>query len=143
MIFPAKKPKTSDHQYLSTIKKLQIGGSTIDYMTDYEYLGLTIDMNLKFTKYTTSLAQSVAYRLSTLSRIRASMSTSTALTLYKTMVLTLFDYGSLFYHSANISLLNRLQTLQNKAIRIICGLPKRENTDYLHTKINLLFLTER
>lgn len=54
------------------------------------------------------------------------------------MILTLFDYGSLFYRNTNVSLVNKLQTL-----RIICGLPKRENTDSLHKKLNLMFLSER
>lgn len=59
------------------------------------------------------------------------------------MILTLFDYGALFYRSVSVSVLNEFQTLQNKAIRIICGLPKRENTDSLHKKLNLMFLSKR
>lgn len=143
MIFPSKKPKISIQNFLNTQQKLKIGGSDIDYVLDYKYLGLTIDMQLKFVKYTNSLIQNVAFRLSQLSRIRSSITKGTALTLYKSMILTLFDYGSLFYSNTNASLISRLQILQNKGIRIICNLPKRENTDLLHKNLNLLFLSER
>lgn len=127
--------------YLSTFKKLQIGGREIEYVQDYKYLGLTIDMQLKFVKYTNLLINNVSHRISTLSRIRASITKDTALTLYKSMILTLFDYGCISYRSTNSSLVNKLQTLQNKAIRIICGLPKYENTDTLHKKLRSFLKT--
>lgn len=143
MIFPANNIRLSHHQYLNNFPKLRLGGQEVDYVTEYKYLGIVINMQLKFVKYMTQLTTTIAYRLSILSRIRSAITQSTALMLYKSMILTLFDYGSLFYRGVNISLINKLQVYQNKAIRIICLLPKRQNTDDLHKNLNLLFLEER
>lgn len=105
MFFPSKKPKMSCQDYLNTLKKMQISGLDNDCVLDYKYLGLTIVMQLKFAKYTNVLANNVAYKISILSRNRAAISKDTALTLYKSMILTLFVYGSHFYRSANVSIL--------------------------------------
>lgn len=64
--------------------------------------------------------------------------------MYNAMVLPLFDYGDIFFHHAgNRCLVNRLQTLQNSAIRMICKLPKRSSVTNEHISLKLLTLEER
>lgn len=59
------------------------------------------------------------------------------------MILPLFDVGDIFYDSANVSYLNKLQVLQNRATRVLLNLPSRQNTDEAHIKLNLLKLRDR
>lgn len=60
------------------------------------------------------------------------------------MIIPIFDYGDVFFsHSANKVLLNKLQTLQNSAIRIISKLPSRINTDSEEESLGLLRLEKR
>lgn len=62
---------------------------------------------------------------------------------YKSMILPLYDVGDIFYDSANAAYLNKLQILQNRAVRVLLQLPCRQNTDEAHSKLNLMKLKSR
>lgn len=55
----------------------------------------------------------------------------------------ILDYGDIFYDSTSQQLLNKLQVLQNRAIRTIYNLPTRTNTDQYHERLKLLPLEQR
>lgn len=55
--------------------------------------------------------------------------------IYKAMILPSYDIGDIFYDSANFK---KLQSLQNRALRVILKLPSRQNTKELHNKLSLL-----
>lgn len=60
------------------------------------------------------------------------------------MILPIFDYWDVFFNqAANKTLINKLQVLQNSAIRIVCKLPKRANTQHDETDLGLLPLSKR
>lgn len=100
-------------------------------------------MDLSFSKYIKGIISYVSFRLSHLSRMRKYITVQTAAMLYKSMILSIMDYGSIFYSSANYSSIKKLQTLQIKAIRIILKLPKMTNTDNSHKELGLQLLEER
>lgn len=58
-------------------------------------------MNLILNEYLKSLMKNVSFRLSQLSKIRKVISRQTAVMLYESMILSLLDYGSVFYSSAS------------------------------------------
>lgn len=58
----------------------------------------------------------------------------TALIFYKTYIRSIIDYGSILYGSANPSLLNRLEILQNNALRICLGAMKSTPILPLHVE---------
>lgn len=66
-----------------------------------------------------------------------------ALAVYKSTISSFLDYNILFYSSARKSFQNKFQVLQNKAIRIICKLPKRSNLDDHHIKLNIWHVHNR
>ena len=59
------------------------------------------------------------------------------------MILPLFDYGDIFYDSCPNKYKNKLDTIQNKAIRIIKNLPSRENTNNAMEELKLHTLSHR
>ena len=61
----------------------------------------------------------VSHKIDLLSKICKYITQYTAIIIYKTMVLPYFDYGDLIYAAANMCLLDKLQRLQNKALRIM------------------------
>lgn len=87
--------------------------------------------------------KNVSCRLSKLKKVRNFLSESTALRIYKTMILPIFDYGDVFYHNNNIKYLNKLQILKNKAIHIFFKLYSRTNTEQDQTALYLLDLHTR
>lgn len=62
---------------------------------------------------------------------------------YKSTILPLLDYGDILYDGTSQQLLNKLQILQNRAIRTICNPPTRTNTDCYHEQLRLLPLAQR
>lgn len=144
MLFQQSKKPALHHTITTNNIQLLFNDSQIELVNEYKYLGVTIDSQLTFSKHVKNIIKNVSFRLSKLSKLRNSLSKRTAHLLYNAMVLPIYDYGDLFYHNPCPKLLlNRLQTLQNGAIRLICKLPKRANVEFEHDNLNLLPLTER
>lgn len=122
---------------------ITFGKSELDYVDDYKYLGVTIESRLTLSKNINKTISAVSHKTSQLYKIRKSISPRTALQLYKTMLLPIIDFGDLFYHIKNTKLINKLQILQNRRIRIISNLPKLTNTTIEQRKLDLLSLCER
>ena len=59
------------------------------------------------------------------------------------MILPLIDYSDIVYATGNAGNLKKLNTLQNKAIRIIGKMRKRTNTDEKRNKLKILELKKR
>lgn len=124
--------------------KLKINNRHIDYVCEYKYLGVWIDSDLTFTKHVRSIISNVSYRLKNLSRIRNCVTKQTALLLYKSMIVPLYDYGDVFFsNSCKKDLLKKLQTLQNYAVRTINRMPTRTNTTIAEAELGLMPLEKR
>lgn len=63
--------------------------------------------------------------------------------MYQVMILPLFVVGDTFYQGSTQAMRNKLQTLQNRAMRIIYHLPRLMNVDEYTEKSNLLPLIKR
>lgn len=66
-----------------------------------------------------------------------------ALAIYKTKILSYIDYNFLMYTSARKQYQLKLQTLQNKAIRIILRLPRCTNVDSHHVSLKIWHVETR
>lgn len=63
-------------------RKLTLGGKPLDWVSEYKYLGVTIDTSLKFNKHVKNI-KNVSFRLHKLRRIRGFLSKRTALQLFE------------------------------------------------------------
>lgn len=137
--FTAKFLNSTSKPYI----KLTLGLSPLEYISEYKYLGLTINTNLNFKKHLTTTLKSVSHKAYKLYKIRNCLSAKTALQLYKSMILPVVDYGDIFTHNKNDKILKKLQTIQNRCILTIFRLQKLANTNEEEKKLDLLPLTER
>lgn len=78
-----------------------MGGKDLDFVEDYKYWGITIDEKLTFKNHLNKLIKSVSFKTFQLSKIRSCLTKDTTSLLYKTMILTIIDYGDIFYGHAN------------------------------------------
>ena len=69
------------------------------------------------------------YRVHQMAVLRDSVNNDMMLNMYKTMVLPRADYGDIFYGVARKAILDKMQIIQNKALRMSIGL------DYLYPVI--------
>lgn len=87
------------------------------------------------------IKQRISYRHYILKKVRWLISDEDATTIYKSMILPMFDIGDIYYQSANIDLIKGLQTIQNKCLHTIIWKKKWSGTHEAHKKLNI-FTTE-
>ena len=115
-------------------------------MENFVYLGVNVDNKLSFEKFVNSTISCVNGRLLIFARIRKFIYVYTSLVIYKQMILLIIDYMSILVNSSTQCKINKLQPLQNRAIRTIekvSGYMSTLKMKELHSKLNLKLLNER
>ena len=105
---------------------VRYGGEKIPFVKEIRYLGLKITNTLSWDKHITEICGSINYKIVQLRQLkRSGASKSLLLTFYKTFILQRIDYGISIWGCTTKENLNRVQRLQNRAIRIILGIYDR------------------
>ena len=120
-----------------------INDHRLERVTSYKYLGLTLDMNLNYNKHLENCLKLISHKAFLLNKIRLYIDTNTAITIYKTMILPILEYGDVIYDGANQKLLNDLQTSQNRILRICLQRNYYTSTILLHRICNINKLKDR
>ena len=110
---------------------------------NYKYLGLTLDINLNYNKHLENCLKLISHKTYLLSKIRVYINVHTAVTIYKTMILPVVEYGDTIYDGANQKILKNLQTSQNRILRICLQRNKYTSTVLLHQLCKISLLKER
>ena len=143
-----KKTKFVIYGTKSRVKKVNnaqifLGGNQIFCEPNYNYLGITLDSSLSFKQHIEHCAKVVSHKIFILSKIRNSISEDTALFIYRSMIAPIIDYGDVAYSGGLIEGLNRLQILQNRALRICLDVHHYLPTIVLHQQAKTLNLKLR
>ena len=109
----------------------------------YKYLGVTLDMNLNFNKHLQNCLRIASHKAYLLSKVHSYITTEAALRIYKTMILPVIEYGDILYDNSNMKLLGKLQTLQNRCLRICSLEAYHVPVIYLHEVCNIAGLNLR
>ena len=88
-------------------------------------LGVTIDSYLDYNKHITKLASSCIFRLSHINRIKHLLDQKTLISLINAFVFTKLFYCSTVWSNTSKQNLNKIQSVQNFACRIILGLRRK------------------
>ena len=78
-----------------------------------------------------------------LAKLKKYFMNDSALQIYKSMLLPYFDYADVIFDKANLKDINKLQTLQNKCLRLCTGRDRRFDTDRAHKLANVPLLKDR
>ena len=125
------------------ISRLKICGKPIEYVFQYKYLGITIDEILSFHTHLNNTTKIVAHKNFLLHKIRSYITEDASIRVYKTMILPYLDYGDIFFANANSKQLKKLQTLQNRALRICLNTRIDTPIEILHQSVQLQKLIPR
>ena len=112
MIFGSRKYVKQMHAV-----KLDINNIQLECVHTFKYLGVTLDMELKYNAHASTVYKLASHKVNTLRLIRPYIDEQTALQIYKMKILPYIDYGDIFYMSANNESLEALQKVQYRAIR--------------------------
>ena len=104
---------------------------------------LTYDKNITFEAHAEYISKKASKRLGSLSRSRKFVNAETSLMLYKSLIVSLFDYCDTVYQVMLAKDLAHLQVLQNKACRIILKQNRFSHAADLHSTLDLPFLSQR
>ena len=95
-------------------------------VSQYEYLGVIIDKDLKLTPYVESMFKKANSKLGILSKIRRFITEETAVRIYKVMIRPYLEYVDFAIDSSSKEKVDRIDRLQCKALRRIehCNIPE-------------------
>ena len=134
---------TSHHTNRAFLPNLKLKDSKIEHVGNFYYLGVKLDSYFHFNLHLQESVRLVAHKIHILSMMRSYISKTQALSFYKTKILPYTDYGDVLYHNCTQYLLDRLQRLQNIALRICTLKPRLYPTALLHRENDLNYLHER
>ena len=120
MIFTNKRLGTPSNVYLNEVP--------IQYVKTYKYLGMIFDApSLKWRDHVEYIRDSSLPRINMLKCISGKQwgaDRNMLIRLYKSIIRSRLDYGSMFYNSANHSHIQKLDVIQNTCIRLAIGAQK-------------------
>ena len=115
----------------------------IQKVKQFKYLGITLDEKLTFRPHVHESIRKASHRLYQLCKIRRYINTSSAVSIYKSMILPYMEYGDVFMSGANQVDLDKLQRLQNRGLRICLQSETRTTLYDLHKHSKLQRLEHR
>ena len=133
----------------STLSNLKINGTfltqslCIRFVSTVKNLGFWLDSNLSFKHQITTLKSSCFHELWDLSKMKPHLSSKQLKILTQALVISSLDYCNSLYYGINASLLAQLQSIQNRACRIVCGLKNKESTSHHMKNLHWLKVKER
>ncbi len=123
--------------------QVSYGTSQIEVVDRFKYLGILLDNTLSFKYHIDYICKKTIPQLKMLSRMRTIANESICLYLYKTLMLPLFDYGDVIYDCLYQQDSEKLQKLQNAALRIIFKKPHDTPIVELHQMGKMYRLEDR
>ena len=85
----------------------------------YKYLGVEVDQSLTWSAHVDKIAKKISGGIGVLRRVKHLVTNHTLITMYNSLVLPYYDYCSIVWGSCRERMCNRLQTLQNRAARVV------------------------
>ena len=98
---------------------IHINGQPIERVESFKYLGVVVDSKLTFSEYVKYIQSKIVGKIKLLGRVCAFLSQELCISLYKTLILPLFDFNTHVYDCLTSRAAFTLQKLQNSAIRCI------------------------
>ena len=136
------RSKLSKVDYANT---LSIDARPLKFVDKYKYLGTSLDKEMTLSNVLADIKKSVLNKLFILRKLRGQITEKCAITIYKQMILPIFDYVNFLLVACNKSDRHELQVIQNDALRTCFNVRRRDrlSVSNMHIKANLLSLTQR
>ena len=125
-----------------TIKSFRIGDTDIPCEDNVTLLGINIDFMLKFDDRVTDICKKASKQLAVLKRLGRFLTKQGKLVIYNSFIAANFSYCPLAWHFCSVTSTNKLERVQERALRFIKNdftsslseLLKLTNTQPLHVR---------
>ena len=146
----SKKNKYCIYGMRSNVKRsksvdtvLSLNNNVLDRVCSYKYLGFILDDHLNFNKHIDEICKLVSHKLYLLSRIRRYLTIDACINIFKTMILSVIEYGDIVYSGTYVKNLDKIDRLFYRGLRICLGNEVAYNKDELHSECNISSLSKR
>ncbi|MFZ2540040.1 MAG: reverse transcriptase domain-containing protein, partial [Oscillospiraceae bacterium] len=95
---------------------------------EHRHLGLILYESLNWSNHVDGLCKKVSKKLGFFYKMKSYFSRNVLVKLYKSMIMPLFDYGSVIYDNMSLFDVNKLERLQRRAAIICTGAQPRTET---------------
>ena len=119
---------------------LQIDGERIHEVQKTKFLGFIIDNKLNWKDHISYVKNKIAKGLGMIIKARHLLNKNALMTLYFSFIYPYLTYCNHIWGSTYVSNLKKLATMQNKIVRIICGVPPRHTMKPLYEELGILQL---
>ncbi|CAF2354438.1 unnamed protein product [Rotaria sp. Silwood2] len=120
--------------------QVTVENTIVHPVSSTRYLGVIIDNRLSWRTHLKHIETKVAARISLLrflNRAAVDPNDKIMINLYKSLVRTVIVYGYPVLLTTDTKIWDRIQIIQNKALRAALGLPHYTSVDYIHRIANI------
>ena len=122
---------------------LNLNGDDLSRVPYYKYLGVYLDSSLSFNKHLDVSKKLISNKLYMISKIRKYINEQTAIRIFQTVIAPLIEYGDIIYAGTTVKKLDKLQSLQNRGLRVCINENQYFSLDQLHSRCKIPKLAER
>lgn len=123
--------------------KIEIEGEAIEIVKQMKYFGLIIDDKLNMNENINYVCKKASKKIGLMNRIKHKLDIERKICIYKTIVAPHFDYCALIIFLSNENQFERMQKLQNKAMRNIMNVNKYTSTQLMLNTLGWLSIRQR
>ncbi|MEE9605315.1 MAG: reverse transcriptase domain-containing protein [Candidatus Scalindua sp.] len=119
---------------------LELNNELLNSVTHFKFLGVVFDSKLCWNKHIEYIHQKCLKRINILKCVSGTSwgaNKQTLVILYKSLIRSVLEYGSVVYDSASPSLLKKLDIVQNRCLRISCGAVSFTKTSCLEVECGI------
>ena len=120
------------------LNSIKIENATINRVAAVKYLGIYLDDKLKFDKHISELNNSLTKTINAFKIIKNYIPPNQKKALYFAYVYSRIQYGIEIYSNTNTSLIKKVQTKQNTALKVLYKKDFYTPTNTLHKDLNIL-----
>ena len=125
------------HQKVIQLPLLQIAGSVIEFIDNFNFLGITINKHLNWSNHIDKLSAKICKTIGVLNSLKHVLPTNIKRTMYNSLIVCHLNYGILLWGS-QLKIDDKLHKLQKKAVRIITLKGFSAHSEPLFKKLYLL-----
>ena len=122
---------------------IKINNTILEIVNEYKYLGVIIDNKLKFDKYARYICNKMAQKTNILARIQNKLNYINKIQIYKSIIAPYIEFCSSILFMCNDTDIERIQKIQNRAMRIILKMPKTTPINIMLNMLQWLNVRER
>ena len=127
--------KTITDKYIPSLK---INGTSIERVTEFNFLGLTINEHLTWKSHADKVANKISRTLGVMNRLKRYLPLSALKTMYDSLILSHLQFGITCWGFE----WNRIFKLQKRAVRIMTMSKYNSHTEPIFKELNILKITD-